>query len=109
MTTAIPMPRNTASTFLTHFFGGGLKDGERYVVERFRACVNGDIRRCRDDNAPKSGRRRTKLATATPKAVRAMQPERNEIIICTGLSSKGGVQYWGVYAMGLGLDRRQRG
>ena len=36
MTTAMAMPGNTASTFLVHFFGGGLAD-ERYVVERFGA------------------------------------------------------------------------
>ena len=38
MTAAIAFPRNTASTFLTHFFGSGLAD-ERYVVERFKAYV----------------------------------------------------------------------
>ena len=35
MTAAIAIPRNTASTFLTHFFGSGLAD-DRYVVERFK-------------------------------------------------------------------------
>ena len=38
MTTAIAFPGNTASTFLTHFFGSGLAD-ERYVVERFKALA----------------------------------------------------------------------
>ena len=38
MTTAIAIPGNTASTFLTHFFGKGLAD-DTYVVERFRAMV----------------------------------------------------------------------
>ena len=38
MTAAIAFPGNTASTFLTHFFGSGLAD-ERYVVERFKAYV----------------------------------------------------------------------
>ena len=38
MTTAIALPGNTASTFLTHFFGNGLSD-DTYVVERFRAYV----------------------------------------------------------------------
>ena len=33
MTTAIAIPGNTTSTFLTHFFGSGLVD-DRYVVER---------------------------------------------------------------------------
>ena len=35
MTAAIAIPGNTASTFLTHFFGGGLAD-DRYVVNRSR-------------------------------------------------------------------------
>ena len=39
MNTAIAVPGNTASTFLTHFFGGGLVD-DRYVVERFKAMVD---------------------------------------------------------------------
>ena len=38
MSTAIAMPGNSASTFLTHFFGSGLAD-DRYVVERFKAYV----------------------------------------------------------------------
>ena len=32
-----------ATTFLTHIFGHGLAD-DRYVVERFKAMVDGDIR-----------------------------------------------------------------
>ncbi len=109
MTSAIPRPGNTDTTFLIHFFNGGLKDGERYAVERFRAMVDGDIRRCHDDTAPKGARRGAKPATATLKAVKEMRPARNEIIVCTGLRSRGGVQYWGVHAMGFGIDRRQRG
>ncbi|MXW91808.1 MAG: hypothetical protein F4114_18090 [Rhodospirillaceae bacterium] len=110
MTTTLAVPGNTANTFLTHFFGGGLEDGERYLVERFKAMVNGDIRRCPDEApAQGKGRRQAKFATATLKAVKELRPARNEIIVCTGLRSKGGVQYWGVHAMGLGLDRRQRG
>ncbi len=107
MTAAMAFPRNTANTFLTHFFGSGLSD-DRYAVERFRAMVDGDIRRC-PDPAPGKGRRKAGHATATLKAVKEMRPERNEIIVCTGLGSRGGVQYWGVYAMGLGIDRRQKG
>ncbi len=109
MSAAITIPGNTANTFLTHFFGSGLSD-DRYAVERFRAMVNGDIRRC-PDPAPARGKGRRKAghATATLKAVKEMRPERNEIIICTGLGSRGGVQYWGVYAMGFGIDRRQKG
>ena len=109
MTTAIAIPGNTASTFLTHFFGSGLSD-DTYVVERFRAMIDGDIRRCADEPPEvKKGRRKTKYATANLKAVRAMRPERNEVIVCTGLKTRGGVQYWGWIAMGLGIDRKQKG
>ena len=38
MSAAIPIPGNTADTFLVHFFGGGLSD-ERYAVERFREAA----------------------------------------------------------------------
>lgn len=38
MTAALAIPGNTASTFLTHFFGSGLAD-DTYVVERFKAYV----------------------------------------------------------------------
>ena len=37
-----------------------------------------------------------------------MRPARTEIIICTGLRNKGGAQYWGWIAMGMGLDRKQK-
>ena len=38
-----------------------------------------------------------------------MRPARAEIIICTELKIRGGVQYWGWIAVGLGIDRRQKG
>ena len=109
MTAALAIPGNTADTFLTHFFGSGLSD-DRYVVERFKTMVDGDIRRCADEPpAAKKGRRKKNCATASLKAVRTMRPERNEVIVCTGLKSRGGVQYWGWIAMGLGIDRKQKG
>lgn len=65
MTTAIAIPGNTADTFLVHFFGGGLAD-ERYVVERFRAFADGDIRRCPGEAAPSAKKGRgAKRVTAT--------------------------------------------
>ena len=103
MTTAIAIPSNTASTLLTHFFGRGFSD-DSYVVERFKAMVDGDIRRCADEPpAAKKGRRKPKYTTASLNAVRPMRPERNEVIVCTGLKTRGGV------AMGLGIDRKQKG
>ena len=107
MSATLAIPGSTASTFLTHFFGNGLSD-DRYVVERFRALVDGDIRRC-PDAAPGKGRRKTACDTATLKAVREMRPARTEIIVCTGLRTRGGVQIWGDIASGLFHDRRQKG
>ena len=89
MTTAMAMPGNTAATFLVHFFGTGLAD-DRYVVERFKA-------------------RRAKRVTATLEAVKEMRPTRTEIIVCTGLRTRGGQQLWGNLATALWHDRRQRG
>ncbi len=109
MSTAIAIPGNTASTFLTHFFGSGLSD-DTYVVERFKTLVNGDIRRCADrPPAATKNRRKTDGATATRKAVQALRPERTEIIVCTGLKTRGGVQLWGSVATGLLCDRKQKG
>ena len=108
MSAATAIPGNTAATFLTHIFGPGLADS-RYVVERFRTLADGDIRRC-PDPARNGGRsRRAKAVTATLKAVKEMRPGPDEIIICTGLGSRGGVQYWGSRATSLFADRRQRG
>ncbi len=109
MSAAIAIPGNTASTFVTHFFGSGLSD-ERYVVERFKALIDGDIRRCPDPAPTKGkGRRRANYVTATLKAVKELRPARTEIIVCTGLETRGGVQIWGDIASGLFHDRRQKG
>ena len=108
MSTAIAIPGNTADTFLVHFFGGGLAD-DRYVVERFKARADGDIvpvlAEAPRANAPRKGRR----VTATLKAVKEMRPACTEIIICTGLRTRGGQQLWGSLAAGLLCDRKQRG
>ena len=110
MTAAIAFPGNTASTFLTHFFGSGLAD-ERYVVERFKALADGDIRRVAGE-APaqtKRGKRKVTRATATLNEVKEMRPARTEIIICTGLRIRGGIQLWGDIATSMFHDRRQKG
>ena len=110
MTTAMAMPGNTRDTFLVHFFGTGLAD-ERYAVERFKAFADGDIRSWPGEEAAtaKKGRRKTKRVTVTLKAVREMRPACTEIIICTGLRTRGGVQVWGSIAAGILCDRKQRG
>jgi len=106
MTPALAIPGNTASTFLTHFFGTGLSD-ERYVVERFRTFANGDIRPWSGE-VPGKGRR-AKRVTATLKAVKEMRPARTEIIVCTGLRTRGGMQVWGDLATSMFHDRRCKG
>ncbi len=108
MSTAIAVPGNTADTFLVHCCGGGLAD-ERYVVERFKAHADGDIRPWPGEAPAKGKGQRAKRVTATLKAVKAMRPARTEIIICTGLRTRGGQQLWGIYAAGLLCDRKQRG
>ena len=88
-------------------FGRGLAD-ERYVVERFQAMADGDIRRYPGEAAPANARRKAKRTIASLKAVRQLRPARTEIIICTGLRIKGGVQLWGDIATGLFCDRKQK-
>ena len=106
MHAAIAVPGN-ASTILTHLFGPGLAD-ERYVVERYRAMADGDIRRWPGDEPAKKGRRKAKRTIASLKAVKKLRPARTEIIICTGLRIRGGIQLWGDIATGLFCDRKQR-
>ena len=106
MHAAIAVPGN-ASTILTHVFGRGLAD-ERYIVERFQAMADGDIRRAPGDAAPAKGRRKAKRTIASLKEVRQLRPTRTEIIVCTGLRIKGGVQIWGDIATGLFCDRKQK-
>lgn len=111
MPAALAIPANTAATFLTHFFGNGLVD-DTYVVERFRARADGDIRPWSGESpapANRKGRRKAKRATASLTTVKELRPARTEIIICTGLKTRGGVQIWGDIASGLFHDRRQRG
>lgn len=108
MTAAMAMPGNTADTFLVHFFGTGLAD-ERYVVERFKAMADGDIRPIRPEAAGAKGRCKAKHTVISRKQAEAMRPGRTEIIVCTGLSTRGGRQAWGSVAAGLLCDRKQRG
>ena len=109
MTAAMEMPGNTASTFLIHYFGGGLDGDDRFVVERFRAHVDGDIRPVEAATASAKGRRKAKRVVVSRAEAAAMRPDRTEIIICTGLRSRGGRQAWGSVALGFFCDRKQRG
>ena len=57
-----------ARTFLIHMFGLGLED-DRYVVERFKAMTNGDIRPLNAEGPAKKGRRKSRRTTVSRKAV----------------------------------------
>ena len=96
-----------ASTFLTHLFGRGLDD-DRYVVERFQSMADGDIRPLRAEGPRTKDRPKAPGTILSRQTVRRMQPARDEIIVCTGVSRVGGVQYWGDLATGLFVERRQR-
>ena len=83
--------RAPATTYLTHYFGGGLIDkGECYVVERYRSMSSGEIRRWPGE-APsrRNGRGRPRPEVASVDEVRELRPLYNEIIVCTGLGSGG--------------------
>ena len=98
-----------ATTFHTHLAGGGLAD-TRYVVERFKSMLHGDIRPV-EFEAPKGSRRRkARRLLATLKEVKEMRPGRNEIIVCTGLSVRNcDVQSWASLSTRLLRDRDRKG
>ena len=108
MNSAIAVPGNTADTFLVDFFGGGFAD-KRYVVERFKAHADSDIRPWPGEAVAKGKGRRAKRVTATLKAVKELRSACTEIIVCTGLRTRGGQQLWGLVAAGLRCYRKQRG
>jgi len=102
-------PRGDARTFLTHFVGGGLED-DRYVVETFRSLANGDIVPVPTAGTKPKGRRKARGTILPLKAVEAMRPARDEIIIATGVRLRHcGVQFWGWRSLSLFVDRRQKG
>ena len=69
MNIAMALPGNSDSTFLTHLLARGLED-ERYVVERFQAMADGDIRRCPGDEPAKKARRNVAPARVGTGALR---------------------------------------
>ena len=114
MQTVNARPGN-ARTYLIHVFGRGLED-DRYVVERFKSMANGDIRpvspggpvKLSPCGPVKKDRRKARRTTVSLRAVKEMRPGRDEIIICTGVTIKGGIQYWGIFATSLFVERKQR-
>ena len=94
----------TAQTFLTHVFGCGLDD-QRYVVERFQSDFEGQIRPRRRAKGSKGARKEARKVMSL-RAVQRLRPERNEIIVATGVELAGGVQYYGEYAIWGHMLRR---
>ena len=102
------MLRRSTYTFLTHLFGPGLDD-ERYHVERFQSKADGEIRPRPRNGASKKSRGKASREIATLSTVQRMRPERDEIIICTGVNRTTlGVQYWGDRAVGLFVNAKYR-
>ncbi len=97
-----------SSTFVTHYFGQGLAQGQgRYAVERFRTRADGRIRRAESVSGQRHARRRAGPVTASLRTVKAMRPARNEIVVCTALNQRdSGVAYYGDLASGLFRGRR---
>ncbi len=97
-----------AQTFLVHLFGRGLDD-ERYVVETYRCQANGQIRPVPAEQSGTKGRRRPRRKIVSRETVREIRPERDEIIVCTGVKLTGsGIQLYGEQATGLFAGRFAR-
>ena len=97
-----------AQTFLVHLFDKGLDD-ERYVVETYRSHPDGQIEPIEAGQPKAKGRRRPRRTIVSRRAVREMRPERDEIIVCTGVKLIGsGVQLYGLQATGLFAARHAR-
>ena len=102
------MLRRSTHTFLTHLFGPGLDD-DRYHVERFQSKADGEIRPRPRNGASKKSRGKASREIASLSTIQRMRPERDEIIICTGVNcSTLGVQYWGDRAVGLFVNAKYR-
>ena len=102
------MFHRNAQTFLVHLFGRGLDD-DRYVVERYRSLASGEIEPVQAERPKTKGRRKPRPTIASASAVKRMRPERDEIIVCTGVNLRNsGAQLWGISATGLRLVRNAR-
>ena len=103
----VSAPGAGARTFLIHMFSRGLDDN-RYVVERYKSTFDGEIVRWPCKGKSKTGKEPRQIMSLS--AVQRMRPERDEIIVCTGVKIAGsGIQYWGSAATGLFAERRRNG
>ena len=95
-----------ANTYLVHFFGGGLQEEGRYVVERYETAASGEIRPL---GAGKEGAgRRERRTTLSGRAVRRLRPVPNEIIVATSVDRDAGMQLFGDSAAGIALRGKWR-
>ena len=100
-------PGTNSRTFLIHMFRRGLDDN-RYVVERYKSTFDGEIVRWPCKGKSKTGKQPRQVMSLG--AVKRIRPERDEIIVCTGVKITGsGIQYWGAAATGLFAERRRKG
>ncbi|MCZ0951658.1 MAG: hypothetical protein OXQ89_22670 [Rhodospirillaceae bacterium] len=102
--------REPASTYLVHHFGRGpVDEGRTYAVERFRAMSDGTLQRWPLEVPTGNGGNRPRPELATFGQLREIRPAYNEVIVCTALGTRSGIQFWGYYAaLGLFPDRRRR-
>ena len=99
-------PGASSRTFLIHMFRRGLDDN-RYVVERYKSTFDGEIVRWSGKGKSKTGKQPRQVMSLG--AVQRMRPERDEIIVCTGVKIAGsGIQYWGSRATGLFVNAKYR-
>ena len=98
----------SARTWLVHAFGRGLDGQDRFAVERFKTMLHGDIRASPHGPPKAKGRRKTKRVVVSREEVEAKRPARTEIIICTGLRTRGAWQLYGDIATGVFQHRRQK-
>ena len=103
------MFHRNAQTYLVHVFGRGL-EGDRYVIEKYRSLADGQIHPVEAERpSSRKGGRRPRRTVVSAGEVTKMQPERDEIIICTALNLKAsGVQIWGTAAAGISAMRHAR-
>ena len=71
--------------------------------------LDGDIRPIQPEASRAKGRRKHRRVVVSREEVEALRPARTEIIVCTGLRTRGGWQIWGDVATGIFHDRRQKG
>ena len=97
----------SARTRLTHAFGCGLDGEDRFTFERFRTMLDGDVRAIRPESPKAKRRRKAKHPVISRKDVEALRPARSEIIICTGLRTRGGWQIYGEHVVFDHMLRRR--